>query len=92
MAMGVIRALHEQGISVPGDVSVFGWDDVPEASYFIPALSTVHMDLETLGTRSMRELIARIRGEEPPQDGAGLPAMELILRESTGLVRPVVPS
>ncbi|TDL39707.1 LacI family DNA-binding transcriptional regulator [Arthrobacter nitrophenolicus] len=87
MAMGVIRALHEQGISVPGDVSVFGWDDVPEASYYIPALSTVHMDLETLGTRSMRELIARIRGDEPPQAGDGLPPMQLILRESTGPAR-----
>lgn len=84
MAMGVIRALHDQGISVPGDISVFGWDDVPEGAYFIPSLSTVHMDLETLGARSMRELIARIRGGEPPQDGASLPPMELLLRESTG--------
>jgi DNA-binding LacI/PurR family transcriptional regulator len=87
MAMGVIRALHEHGVPVPGDVSVFGWDDTPEGAYFIPSLSTVHMDLETLGARSMRELIARIRGEEPPQDVAGLPPMELVLRESTGPAR-----
>ena len=84
MAMGVIRALHEQGVSVPGDVSVSGWDDVPEAAFFIPSLTTVHMDVDTLGARSMRELIARIRGEEPPQDSAGLPPMEILLRESTG--------
>ncbi|TLM82959.1 LacI family transcriptional regulator [Pseudarthrobacter sp. NamE2] len=88
MAFGVIRALHDQGIRVPVDVSVFGWDDVPEGSYFIPSLSTVHMDVEALGARSMRELIARIHGEEPPQDAAALPLMELVLRESTGPAAP----
>lgn len=89
MAMGVIRALHDQGIRVPDEVSVFGWDDVPEGAFFIPSLSTVRMDLETLGARSMRELIARIRGEEPPQDGAALPPMELLVRESIGPARQV---
>ena len=87
MAIGVIRALHDRGISVPGHVSVFGWDDTPESKFHIPSLSTVHMDLEALGARSMAELTARIRGEQPPANPLALPPMELIYRESTGPVR-----
>jgi DNA-binding LacI/PurR family transcriptional regulator len=84
MAMGVIRALHDHGISVPGQVSVFGWDDMAESKYFIPSLSTVHMDVEALGARSMAELIGRIRGEQATSEALTLAPMELIVRESTG--------
>jgi LacI family repressor for deo operon, udp, cdd, tsx, nupC, and nupG len=87
MAMGVIRALHEHGITVPDQISVFGWDDMAESKYFIPSISTVNMDVEALGARSMGELIARIRGGEPTDDGLSLAPMELIFRESTGPVR-----
>ncbi|WP_311212247.1 MULTISPECIES: substrate-binding domain-containing protein [unclassified Arthrobacter] len=90
MAIGVIRALHEKGISVPDDVSVFGWDDMAEASYLIPSLSTVSMDLEALGARSMRELISRIRGDNSPSETLTLDPMELVIRESTGPVSTVV--
>ena len=84
MAMGVIRALYDHGISVPGQVSVFGWDDMAESKYFIPSLSTVHMDVEALGARSMAELIGRIRGEQATSEVLTLAPMELIVRESTG--------
>lgn len=87
MAIGVIRALHEHGISVPEDVSVFGWDDMSESSFLIPSLSTVHMDLEALGARSMRELIGRIRGGRTAAENLTLDPMELVFRESTGPVR-----
>lgn len=87
MAIGVIRALHERGIPVPGEVSVFGWDDMSESSFLIPSLSTVHMDLETLGARSMKELIARIRGINTSTETLVLDPMELVMRESTGPVR-----
>lgn len=87
MAMGVIRALHEHGIAVPDQVSVFGWDDMAESKYFIPSISTVNMDVEALGARSMGELITRIRGGEPTDDGPTLAPMKLVFRESTGRVR-----
>lgn len=87
MAMGVIRALHEHGITVPDQISVFGWDDMAEAKYFIPSISSVNMDVEALGARSMGELIARIRGGQPTDDGLTLAPMELVFRESTGHVR-----
>lgn len=92
MAMGVIRALHEHGITVPGHISVFGWDDMAEANYFIPSISSVHMDLEALGARSMGELIARIRGEQPSGASPNLGPMELVFRESTGPVRSQPPA
>lgn len=88
MAMGVIRALHERGITVPDQVSVFGWDDMPESRFFIPSLSTVHMDVETLGARSMAELVSRIRGEQPAAESPAPAPMELVFRESTS-VAPV---
>lgn len=88
MAMGVIRALHENGLVVPDDISVFGWDDMAESAFLIPSLSTVHMDLELLGARSLRELITRIRGGQGAPESLTLDPMELVLRESTGPVRP----
>ncbi|ELT44775.1 LacI family DNA-binding transcriptional regulator [Arthrobacter nitrophenolicus] len=87
MAIGVIRALHEKGISVPGDVSVFGWDDMAESAFLVPALSTVRMDLEALGARSMGELIARVRGVNTAAEPLTLDPMELVFRESTGPAR-----
>ena len=65
----------------------FGWDDMAESSFLIPSLSTVHMDLETLGARSMKELIARIRGFNTSAETLTLDPMELVMRESTGPVR-----
>ncbi|MFF1252354.1 LacI family DNA-binding transcriptional regulator [Pseudarthrobacter sp. NPDC058329] len=87
MAIGVIRALHEQGINVPGHVSVFGWDDMAESQFLVPSLSSVHMDLEALGARSMSDLVGRIRGEQPMSEDLTLAPMELVIRESSGPVR-----
>ena len=49
MALGVIRALVERGIRIPEDVSVAGIDDIPEAPYFSPPLTTVHVDFSEAG-------------------------------------------
>lgn len=87
MAIGVMRALHEHGRAVPADVSVFGWDDMAESSFLVPSLSTVHMDLEALGARSMSELVARIRGQQPSTEALALAPMELVIRESTAPAR-----
>ncbi|MCI9889122.1 LacI family DNA-binding transcriptional regulator [Micrococcales bacterium 31B] len=91
MAWGVIRALHERGRDVPDDVSVTGWDDVPEAAFSVPSLTTVSMDLEAEGRRALVALLdaidpeARARavawgGHETPADS---PRMRLRVREST---------
>ena len=85
MALGVIRALHEAGRRIPEDVSVVGFDDIPEAPYFTPPLTTVRQDFAELGSRSLRVLVRAIEtfkaGERPPT--GSLIAPELMVRAST---------
>ena len=60
MAIGVLRAMHEAGRAVPGAVSVVGFDDMPEAPYLQPPLTTVRQDFAELGRRSMHLLVTQI--------------------------------
>jgi LacI family transcriptional regulator len=60
MALGAIRALREAGLRVPEDVSVVGFDDIPEAAYFDPPLTTVRQDFDILGRESIEYLVALI--------------------------------
>ncbi len=63
MALGVMRAVHEAGMGVPGDISIVGFDDIPEASYYAPPLTTVRQEFLEVGTRSMSLLLRYLRGE-----------------------------
>jgi DNA-binding LacI/PurR family transcriptional regulator len=63
MALGLLRALAERGKRVPGDMSVVGFDDVPEAAFFLPPLTTVRQDFGELGRRALRLLLDRISAE-----------------------------
>ena len=82
MALGLLRAMHEAGRPVPGELSVVGFDDIPEASYFLPPLTTVRQDFNEMGTRSLRLLLRTIETGEPPRSGSLVPP-ELIVRAST---------
>ena len=66
MAMGALRALVEAGRSVPDDVSVVGFDDIPEASFSQPPLTTIRQDFAALGREAVRLVIGAIAGEELP--------------------------
>jgi DNA-binding LacI/PurR family transcriptional regulator len=81
MALGIIRALTERGLRVPGDVSVVGFDDVPEAGYYLPPLSTVRQDFGELGRRALSTLIDRMSGAIPAGRRVRV-APELIVRAS----------
>lgn len=82
MAVGVLRALRESGRDLPGDVSVVGFDDIPEAGYFSPPLTTVRQPFEEVGRRSLKALLAQINtGAAAPHRQVIEP--ELMLREST---------
>ena len=83
MAMGVLRALAEAGRRVPDDVSVFGYDDVPEAEFQMVPLSTVAIDAEEAAERILSELVAMIEGAEPAAEPIEL-SCRLVLRSSTG--------
>lgn len=82
MALGVLRALRESGRRIPEDVSLVGFDDIPEAAYLSPPLTTVRQDFAEVGRQSLRALIAQV------QSGARLTgdvviAPELVVRTST---------
>lgn len=88
LALGVMRALHAAGLSVPGHVSVVGFDDTPVAEFLTPPLTTVRLDFAELG----RACFARLRSltepaaarPAPDEPSAHRPEPELIVRQSAG--------
>ena len=66
MAIDVLRAFYEWGRAVPGDVSVVGFDDIPEAAYLNPPLMTVRQDFREVGRRSLEMLLERIQSAACP--------------------------
>lgn len=86
MAMGFIGALHRAGLSVPGDVSVVGFDDIEFAEYGVPPLTTVHQPRTEIGRAAAELLLARIRARRG--EAAEIPQLrelpvELVVRAST---------
>jgi LacI family transcriptional regulator len=65
-ALGAMRALREHGLDVPRDVSVVGFDNIPETAYYEPPLTTVHQDFEALGSQSVEYLVDLISSPETP--------------------------
>ncbi|PJJ71064.1 DNA-binding LacI/PurR family transcriptional regulator [Diaminobutyricimonas aerilata] len=63
MALGFVHAVTAAGLSVPGDVSVVGFDDIPEAAHFLPPLTTVRQDFAELGRRAIDVLLAELSGD-----------------------------
>jgi LacI family transcriptional regulator len=85
-AIGAIRALKEAGQSVPGDVSVVGFDDILSAAYYTPSLTTVRQPLFEMGKRGARILLDRIANRDEPYPSEIIMDPELVVRESTGPV------
>jgi len=86
LALGVMRALHEECLRVPEDVSVVGFDDAPQSLYFTPSLTTVHLDFVGLGQEATRLLAAQVSDAPYPPRTAASP--ELLIRESVGPANP----
>jgi DNA-binding LacI/PurR family transcriptional regulator len=89
MALGLLAAFAERGIRVPRDVSVVGFDDVPEAAYFTPPLTTIRQDFAELGRRGVQLVLARLAFEELQLEP--VPA-HLVVRASTGPVDAARPA
>jgi DNA-binding LacI/PurR family transcriptional regulator len=87
MALGVLRAFHERGVAVPQDVSVVGFDDIPDAAYFVPPLTTVHQDFAEVGRRCVEKALQQIRGGGEVRPGTDLVPTSLVVRGSTGSPR-----
>jgi DNA-binding LacI/PurR family transcriptional regulator len=81
MALGLFKAMRLKGVSIPEDLSVIGFDDVPEAPYFSPPITTMLQDFNRLGEAAMELLIFKLAGLKPAKYQALKPRM--VLREST---------
>lgn len=86
MALGVIAALREAGRRVPDDVSVVGFDDLPESAFIDPPLTSVQQDFGELGRRTMA-LLERVLGGGEKAPSAELVPTSLIVRSSTAAPR-----
>jgi DNA-binding LacI/PurR family transcriptional regulator len=82
MALGILRALHEAGRSVPREVSIVGFDDIPEAQFFTPPLTTVRQDFNEMGRQSLMLLLGEIAAPQRSSTRVVVEA-ELRIRKST---------
>jgi len=82
LALGILRALSERGRRVPRDVSIVGFDDVPEAAYFIPPLTTVRPDFDAVAQAGLDLLLAQLGGDDGGAPGRVVLAPDLIIRDS----------
>ena len=83
MAIGLLAALADAGRAVPGDVSVVGFDDIPEAAFVRPALTTVHQDFAVIGRRAVEALLAQLAPEGEVRDADAPIPPRLVVRGST---------
>jgi DNA-binding LacI/PurR family transcriptional regulator len=79
MALGLMHALHDLGLDVPRDVSVVGFDDIPEAAHFYPPLTTVRQDFNELG----RQCVARLINPSIHSVGTAALPPTLVVRKTT---------
>jgi DNA-binding LacI/PurR family transcriptional regulator len=82
LALGVISALRQAGRSIPGSVSLVGFDDTPLSEFYAPALTTVRLDFTELGRVAFAALREQTAAAAPA--AAASPAPRLIVRESSG--------
>ncbi|HLH99348.1 MAG TPA: LacI family DNA-binding transcriptional regulator [Acidimicrobiales bacterium] len=87
MAIGGYEALAAAGLSVPDDVSVVGFDDLPEARWVAPALTTVRQPLKDMGRAAVQLLVRLMAGEEVTSRRVEF-ATSLVVRDSTARARP----
>ena len=82
MAIGLLSALRHRGIRVPDDLSIVGFDDIPESMYMYPPLTTVRQDFAALGTLIMQKVLVAV--EEPDTATEDTPlSTKLVVRSST---------
>lgn len=84
MALGFIHACWDSGLSVPGDISVVGFDDIPEAAHFYPPLTTVHQNFREIGRRAVSLLLTELQGGIATHEQI---TPELVIRRSTAAPR-----
>ena len=86
VAVGLLAACRQQGITIPNQLSVVGFDDIEMARYITPALTTIAQPLLTLGQRAMEMTFSLLDGQDVQDQ---VLACELVRRDSTGGPRNV---
>jgi DNA-binding LacI/PurR family transcriptional regulator len=82
MALGLLHAFRDAGLDIPADVSVVGFDDIPDAQHFWPPLTTIRQDFAEIGRRAVEVLLGEVSGDAVTEHEQILP--ELVVRGSTG--------
>jgi DNA-binding LacI/PurR family transcriptional regulator len=82
MALGAMHVLRERGLRIPEDVAVTGFDDIEEAAWLAPPLTSVHQPLDEMGRQAVRTLWSEVGAVETVPVAIPLRA-ELVVREST---------
>ncbi|HTK26288.1 MAG TPA: LacI family DNA-binding transcriptional regulator [Pyrinomonadaceae bacterium] len=82
-AVGAMTAIKEAGLSIPKDLAIVGFDDIPLAVHTVPPLTTVRQPMRLQGQLAAEMLVSRIAGKEPRQRIERILNCELIIREST---------
>lgn len=82
MAYGLIESAHELNLSIPGDVSIGGFDDLPTAAERCPSLTTIHQPVKEMGERSAKIVLQSLNSGVPPT-GQTIMDVSLVVREST---------
>ena len=84
MAVGCLTALKEAGLSVPGDIAVAGFDDIPIARYVTPTLTTVRVSIVDLGRSALERLAAQLEAPGQAPRSTDMLGCEVVARESCG--------
>jgi LacI family transcriptional regulator len=84
IAMGVIKALHDLKLDIPGDISVVGFDDLPESMFIKPFLTVARQRAYEMGQLATELLLKRISGELSQEHRELILPIEIIVRESSG--------
>ena len=86
MAVGVLRAARDMGLTIPDQLSIIGIDDIPLAAYFTPPLTTIKQDFKQIGEEAARLLLKAVEEPEDPCQHLLIPA-NLIARRSTAVYK-----
>jgi DNA-binding LacI/PurR family transcriptional regulator len=83
LALGIMKAMRERGRRIPQDISLVGFDDIPEAGYFVPPLTTIRPNFDEVARASLDMLLDQIRTGQRSQDVRTI-APALVQRSSVG--------
>jgi len=81
MALGALKAINEAGLNVPHDISLAGFDDLPESQFLTPSLTTARQDFQEVGEQALAILLSMINKKKARMNVAIKP--EILIREST---------